>query len=152
MKRPFRKQVIISMSNKNKNKFMESSSTYIMNFNRALKSIKLEVIADFVHSDQAGIIIVTNKVTSPLNLQTIEKYVKNSNYIDVEKFEVPWLPQSKSYLKITDIPYMIENTNTPILADVVETIIKNNHIFNNITIASIPHIIKVSPNSDIMII
>jgi len=68
MKGLSRKQVIISMSNDNKTKFMESSSSHITNLNRALKIIKLDIIADFVHIDQAGITIVTNKVVSSLDL------------------------------------------------------------------------------------
>jgi len=55
-------------------------------------------------------------------------------------------------LKIIGISYLLENTNTPILADVVKMIIKDNHIFNNITVASKPQIIKVSPKSNIAII
>jgi len=43
-----RKQVIISMSNENKAKFMESSNAHITNLNRALKNIKSEVMADFI--------------------------------------------------------------------------------------------------------
>ena len=46
-----RKQVIIPMSNVNKAKFMESSSTHITNLNRVLKNIKSEVMADFIHID-----------------------------------------------------------------------------------------------------
>ena len=132
----FRKQAIIPMSNENKTKFMESSSIYITNFNRALKDIKLEVMAKFVYMDQAGITIVTNKVALPLNLQMIEKYIKNANYIDLDKVNTTCLLQSKSYLKIISIPYLLENTKTPILADVVETIIKDSHIFNNIAVVS----------------
>jgi len=67
-KSPSRKQVIIFMSNENKTKFMKSSSAHITNLNRVLKNIKLEVMADFVCMDQAGITIVTNKVASSLNL------------------------------------------------------------------------------------
>ena len=152
MKSLSRKQVIIPMSNENKTIFMESLSAYITNLNRAPKGIKSEVMADFVCSNHVGIIIITNKVAFPLNLQTIEKYIKNSNHIDVEKVKVSYLPQLKSYLKIIGILYIIENTNTPISADVVETTIKNNHIFNNIVIASKPHIIKVSLKSDMVII
>ena len=48
MKDPFRKQVIILISNDNKTKFMESLSSHITNLNRALKNIKSEVMADFV--------------------------------------------------------------------------------------------------------
>ena len=109
-------------------------------------------MADFVCINQTGIIIVTNKVASPLDLQTIGKYIKNTNFIDSNKVNVPCLPQSKLYLKIIGISYLLENTNTSILPDVVESIIKNNHIFNYIIVISKPYIIKVSPKSDIAII
>jgi len=46
----------------------------------------------------------------------------------------------------------MENTNTSLSLDVVESIIKNNHIFNNITIMSRPRVIKVLPRSDMAII
>jgi len=131
---------------------MKSLSDHIANLNRSLKSIKSEVLANFVHCDNTYIIIVTNKVASSLDLQTIEKYVKDLNLINTDNVDIWQLPQLKSYLKITGIPYFLENTNVLISADIVETIIKNNHIFNNIAIASRPCIIKVFPKSDITII
>ena len=140
------------MRNKNKTKFMKSSSSYITNLNRVLKNIKSEVMADFVHINQAGITIVTNKIALSLNLQTIERYVKNTNQIDLDKVKTPWLPQLKLYLKIICIPYLLENTNTPNLADVIKIIIKNNHIFNNIAVTSKLRVIKVSSELDIVII
>ena len=76
MKSPSRKQIIIPMSTKNRNKFIESLSSYISNLNRVLKNIKSNIIANFVRSDQSSIIIVTNKITASLDLQTIEKYIK----------------------------------------------------------------------------
>jgi len=90
-----RKQIIVSISNENKSIFMESLDNYITNINRALKNVKSKVMADFVWVDQAGIVIVTNKVASQLDLQTIEKYIKNASDIDIDKVEVPRLPQSK---------------------------------------------------------
>ena len=102
--------------------------------------------------ENSGIIITTNKVATPLNLQTIEWYVKNVSYINVDNIETPKLPQLKSYLKILSIPYLLKNSNTPISADVVKKIIKNNHIFNNIVITSRPKVIKVSPKLDMAII
>jgi len=152
IKGPLRKQVIIPMSNDNKFKFMESSSSHITNLNKALKNIKSEVIADFVYNDIASITIITNKIISLLNLQTIEKYVKNVNQINFDSVKTPQLPQSKLYLKIISLSYLLENTNTPIMSDMIKTIIKSNHIFNNIVIASKPRIIKVSPKSNIVII
>jgi len=62
-----RKHVIVPMSNNNKTKFIEESSAQITNINRALKNIKSEIMADFAHSDQTDITIVTNKVTLSLD-------------------------------------------------------------------------------------
>ena len=93
-----------------------------------------------------------NKVTSLLDLQTIKNYIKNTDYINSNNIEIPCLSQSKSYLKIIGISYLIENTSIPINSSVVETILKNNHIFNNISLASKPQVIKVLPKLNIAII
>ena len=74
------------------------------------------------------------------------------NYIEAKGVEVSQLSQSKSYLKIICIPYLKEDTNTFIISDVVEKIIKKNHIFNNIILVSRSYIIKVSPKLDMAII
>ena len=151
-KEPSRKHIIRKMSNDNKTKFMEDSNTYIININKVLKNIKSEVMVDFVWSNQAGIIIATNKVAVPLNLQNIKQYIKSTNHIKVDNIEILYLSQSKSYLKIISILYLLKNTNIPIIADVVETIINNNHIFNNITIVYRPRVIKISSKLDMTII
>ena len=147
-----RKQVIVPMSNDNKTKFMIDSSAHIVNINRTLKNIKSGVKADFIWTDQSELVMVTNKVAGLLNFQTIKQYIKNANQIEIDNVEAPCLLQSKSYLKIIGILYWLKNTNTPIIADVVETIIKNNHIFNNITIVLRPRVIKMSPKLDMAII
>jgi len=54
------------------------------------------------------------------------------------------LPQLKSYLKILEVSYFLENTNLYITFNIVEMVIKNSHIFNDIVLASQPHIIKIS--------
>jgi len=53
--------------------------------------------------------VVTCKVASQSDLHIIENYVKNVDYIDTSGVEVPQLLQSKSYLKIIDIPYFSHN-------------------------------------------
>ena len=107
-KGPSRKQIIVPMDNDNKSKFMTLLIMYIINLNSVLKNIKSDVIADFICIEQYSIIITTNKVTSPLDLQTIEKYMKNIDYIDSDDIEIPCLPQLKSYLKMMDISYLIK--------------------------------------------
>jgi len=41
---------------------------HVININRALKNIKLNVMADFIHVDNKGIVITTNNIASPLDL------------------------------------------------------------------------------------
>ena len=62
------------------------------------------------------------------------------------------LLQSKLYLKIVDIPFISKKTNSCIALSEIEEVLKSNHIFNNIMLVSKPHVIKVSPKSDMAII
>ena len=93
------------MSSNNTKKFIKNSLLYIANINRLLRNVKSEILVDFIQSDQIGIIVVTNKVALQSDLQIIENYVKNIDNIDISGIEVPWLPQSKFYLKIIGISY-----------------------------------------------
>jgi len=114
--------------------------------------MKSNVSADYIYSDNKEVIITTNKIAAPSNLNIVEKYIKDLNNINVSNIMSPWLPQLKSYLKILGVPYLLENTNLPITSDVVEMVIKNSHIFNNIILALWPHIIKAYPKLDIAMI
>jgi len=100
------------MNNKTANKFLKDASIHIININRALKNIKSKVMADFICVKDKGIIISTNNIANPLDLQEVEKYVKNMLYMEVDQISFPRLPQSKSYLKIVGIPYLIDQLNT----------------------------------------
>lgn len=71
---------------------MKDSSAYISNINKALKNIKSEIIVDFIHLNSKDIIIITNKVLSMLNFQTIERYIKNVNNIESNQVKAPRLP------------------------------------------------------------
>ena len=131
---------------------MKDASTHVININRALKSIKSNIIADFIRLDDKCIIIFTNNVANPSDLQEIERCVKNSLVVEEDQIESPKLPQSKSYLKIVSISYISNQTNTKLFPDKVEKILKNSYIFNDIVLASKPQIIKILPKSDIFIV
>ena len=152
IKGPSHKQVIVSMSIDNANKFVKESSIHIANINKTPKNIKSDIIADFIHVENKGVVISITKIASPLDLQSIKKYIKNAHYIEVDQMEPPRLFQSKLYLKIIGILYLFEQTNACITSDDIKKILKNNHIFNNIVLASKPRVIKVSPKSDIAIV
>ena len=108
------------MNVKNKSSFIKESSAHVANINRVLKNVKLEIIANFICSNNRSIIITTNKIVSTLDLQTIEKYIKNVNNIKSNYIKALRLLQSKSYLKIIGIFYLLEDSNTFISSDVVK--------------------------------
>jgi len=70
--------------------------------------------------------------------------MKELNDIDSSNIISSRLSQSKSYLKILDILYFVDDTNLSITADIIERVIQISYLFDNIILASCPHIIKVS--------
>jgi len=79
--------------------------------------------------------------------------VKKSNDINELQVEEPHLSQSKSYLKITGILYFPNGKFQERLnVSDVESALKQNHIFNDIKLASNSRVIKVSPKSDMSIV
>jgi len=148
-----RKHIIIPMSYDNVSSFMKNSSLNVANINRQLCNAKSDVLVDYVRSDNTGIIVITNKVAQQSDLSIIDHYVKNANDINALQVEDSRLPKSKSYLKIIGILYYPHmNSQEKLTSSDVETILKQNHIFDNISLASRPRIIKVSPKSDMAII
>ena len=86
-------------------------------------------------------------------MSIIDQYIKNSNDINSLQVEEPRLPKSKSYLKIISIlffPYA--NSQKKLTSNNIELILKQNHIFDNISLISKPRVIKVSPKSDMSIV
>lgn len=140
------------MSNSNANKFMTASSEYIINLDQTLRSIKSDLIINFIHIDHWGLIVTFNRVASSLDISIISKYIKNCNNIDINDIQDIQLSQSKLYLKILSILYIIEGTNMLINSKVIKTFIKSTYIFNNINIVSKLHIIKVFPKFNIVIV
>lgn len=115
------KQIIISMGTNN------AENIHVENINRLLKNIKSEVSADYIHSDNKGIIVILN---------VMEKYIKGLNNVDSNDIMSPRLSQSKFYLKILDILYFVENTNLSIIPNIIERVIQSNHIFNDLVLVS----------------
>ena len=140
-KGPSRKQVIIPMVKDNVDKFMKNSLIHVTNLNKNLRNAKSEVLVDFIQSDPLGITVVTNKVSLNSDLLIIEKYVKNLENIDSTQAKTSWLLQSKFYLMIIGIPYYSHgscNSQECLSSSDVEDIIKQNQIFDNVTLASKP--------------
>jgi len=152
-KGPSRKQIIVPMSGDNSAAFLKNSSAHVSNLNRLLGNAKTEVMVDFIRLDPIRLVIATNKVAVQSDLQIISQYVKKSNDINELQVEEPHLSQSKSYLKITGILYFPNGKSQERLnVSDVESALKQNHIFNDIKLASNSRVIKVSPKSDMSIV
>ena len=148
-----RKQVIIPMSGENINSFMKSISLHVANMNRLLRNAKSDVLTDYIRTDSIGITIVTNKVSQQSDMAIINNYVKSLNDINSLQVDEPHLSKSKSYLKIIGIPFFPHaNSQERLTPNDIEMILKQNHIFDNISLVSKPRVIKVSPKSDMSII
>jgi len=72
------KQIIVPINKEAAYMYIKDASSHISSINCALKSIKSNILADFIHIGDKGIIISTNNVASPSDLQKIEKCIKNS--------------------------------------------------------------------------
>ena len=80
----FRKQIIILISINKSNIIVSQTNIHILNINRLLKDVKSKISADSIYFDNKSIIIITNKVAASLDLNIVERYVKDLNNIDSE--------------------------------------------------------------------
>jgi len=130
------------MGSSNSKTFFKSLSDHITNLNHTFRGIKSNSIIDFIYINHCGLIVIVNKVAIPSELCVVKNYIKNTTSVDLNNVQFTYLLQSKLYLKILDISYLIKSTNMPINLSVVESIIKSTHIFDNIHIVLKPYIIK----------
>jgi len=141
-----RREIIIPMTKTNTELIINSAHIHISNINKCLRNFKSDIFADFIQYNVNGIIITMNKPASDLDLSTIEKYLKNIQNINPDSIKSPRLPKSKSYMKITGLPYLSKlGVMSP---DIIEGVLKDSHLFKDMTLALKPWVIKASPKSD----
>jgi len=150
-KGPFRKQAIILVPLDLAKNIMGNASTHIFQINALLKKIKSTMHTKFICPCAGGISIITNNVPNPSNLSIIEKYFKSVEGLNSNNIQSPKLPQSKSYLKIMDLPYLRADGNR-ITSENVVNFMKHTDLFEAVSLVSKSQIIKASPKSDIAII
>ena len=129
---PSRKKVIIPMAKHIAELMINSAHTHIINVNKYLKNSKLDIVTDFIHITNNGIIITTNKPANNLNLLTIEKYLKSIQNVNSDSIESPCLPKSKSYMKIIGLLYKIEQG--AISPDYIKGVLKETHFFKDVVL------------------
>ena len=105
-KGPSKKQAIVPVSFNLTESIMEDTNNHIFQINLHLKNIKSILHVEFICPCPGGVSIITNNIPNLSNLTIMEKHFKSIEGINTNKVLAPHLPQSKSYLKITGIPYL----------------------------------------------
>ena len=145
-----KKEVIIPMTKLNAELIVKSAHIHVTNINECLKNSKSDIIADFICISNNGIIITMNCSANASELSRIENFLKKINNINQDSIEGPHLLKSKSFMKIIGLPY---NSKLGVVtSDFIEGILKETHLFKNITLTSKPHVIKVFPKSDMVVV
>jgi len=134
--RTFEEANYYPMNKTNASVIINHANNFIKNINNHLCESNLNTIADFVQLENHGVVITTNQAISFQNMNIIEKCIKDSKNINSEHIENLWLSKSNLYFKILGLPYLTENTNQPIISEIVEEAIKQMHIFNDIVLTS----------------
>ena len=125
---------------------MKQANFHINNINKHLKYANSKNFANFVCLENNGVVITTNQTAFAQNISIINNCIREIENINSKYIDTPWLPMSKSYLKILDLPYVMNSTNLSITPDIVVSVLKEIHIFNNVALTSKPYIIKASNN------
>ena len=145
-----RKKVIIPMAKSNTELIMKLAYNYITNINEYLKNSKSDIITDFICISNNGIIITINCPVNIFELSRIKNFLKKINNIDLISIESLYLSKSKSFMKIIELLYNSELG--AVTSNFIKGILKKMYLFKDITLASKPHVIKVLPKSDIVVV
>ncbi|KXN85439.1 hypothetical protein AN958_11335 [Leucoagaricus sp. SymC.cos] len=104
-----------------------------------------------------GLSFSTNLVPTPAKYEIIHEWLSKAIQCDRNDIPIPRAPMSKSYLKIVGVNFYMppewhKDGSTQLMADNVLYVMNRNPLFEKVTLASMPRIMKASPHSDMAII
>ena len=94
----------------------------------------------------------TNSVASVAELEVIKQWLKKTAILGEVTEVEPHLPQSKSFLKVLGIPYWDSKSSLSVTPAQMAEALSSSPLFEGVTLAFMPCIIKASPSSDIFVI
>jgi len=150
-KGPSRKQAIIPLNPEQIQIIMKDANSHVGLINVQLRNIKSSTRAECFRPNSNNISITTSAVPSESDFITIFKYFKSIDGANIDTNSTPRAPQSKSYLKITGIPF-VKPDGLPLDSLSMANYLSNVSLFDNISFASKPRVIKASPKSDMAIV
>jgi len=149
---PTRHQVLIPLTPAAAEMMVANAASTVQSCNKGLVSACSKLRVESVHKTWDGVSMSTNSVAFAAELEVIKQWLKKTaNLGDVTEVE-PHLSQSKSFLKILGIPYWDSKISLPVTLAQVAEALSSSPLFESVILASMPHIMKASPSSDMFVI
>ena len=149
---PTRYQVLILLTSAAAEMVMANASSAVKSCNKGLVSACSKLRVESVCKTWDGVSMSTNSVASVAELEVIKQWLKKTTGLSKVAEVEPHLPQSKFFLKVLGISYWNSKTSLPITPVQVAEALSSSPLFKGVTLASMPHIIKASPSSDMSVI
>ena len=131
---------------------MANAASAVESYNKGLVSACSKLRVESVRKAWDGVSMSTNSVASVAELEVIKQWLKKTAGLgEVTELE-PCLSQSKSFLKVLGVPYWDSKTSLSVTSAQVAKALSSSPLFEGVTLASMPHIIKALPSSDMSVI
>ena len=148
---PIRHQVLILLAPATTEMVVANAASIVEFCNKGLVSACSKLRVESVHKAWDGMSMSTNSIASATELEVIKQWLKKTAGLSEATEVEPHLPQSKSFLKVLGIPYWDSKTSLLIIPAQVAEALSSSLLFEGITLASMPRIMKVSPSSDMFV-
>ena len=149
---PTRCQVLIPLTPAATETAVANAASVVEFCNKGLVSTRSKLRVESVCKAWDGVSISTNSVASAAELEVIKQWLKKTAGLGESTEIEPCLPQSKLFLKILGMPYWNSKSSLAITLAQVETALSNSLLFESVTLASIPYIMKALSSSDMSVI
>ena len=149
---PTRHQVLIPLAPAATEMVVANAASAVEFCNKGLVSAHSKLRVESVHKAWDGISMSTNSVASVAELEVIKQWLKKTAGLGEVTEVEPRLPQSKSFLKVLGVPYWDSKTSLPVTPAQVAEALSSSPLFEGVTLASMPCIMKASPSSDMSVI
>ena len=149
---PTRCQVLILLTLTYTKMMMANAISVVESCNKCLVSACSKLRVESVHKAWNDMSMFTNSVASTAELEVIKQQLKKTASLGEDTEVEPCLPQFKSFLKILEVPYWDSNLSLPITFIQMTKALSNSSLFEGITLASMPHIMKAFLSSDMSVI
>ena len=131
---------------------MANVASAVESCNKGLVSARSKLRVESVHKAWDSVSMSTNSVVSVAELEVIKQWLKKTAGLGEVTEVEPRLPQSKSFLKVLGVPYWDSKTSLSVTPVQVAEALSSSPLFEGVTLASMPRIMKASPSSDMSVI